>query len=138
MTTTYVPIPDPSGVNEVEVPAGTDPKTNPADRTLKFISSDSSVTMVGNASTLEIDFSSTGGTGSVKSFVTISTPSGTSPVASGPADTLTFTSTGGTMAITGNSATDTINLEAIISYNLDGGNPASIYGGTTPINGGVP
>lgn len=42
-------------------------------------------------------------------FLTIATPAGTSPVADVASDTLTFTNTGG-IAITGNAATDTIDI----------------------------
>lgn len=44
------------------------------------------------------------------SFKTISTPSGSSPVATSPTDTLTLTSSDGSLSITGNSGTDTINI----------------------------
>lgn len=47
---------------------------------------------------------------STNSFSTIQTPSGTSPTASSPTDTLTLTSTDGTVTINGNSATDTIDF----------------------------
>jgi hypothetical protein len=45
------------------------------------------------------------------SFKTMQTPLGSSPVAVSQADTLTWTSTESTVSITGNSATDTINLD---------------------------
>ena len=47
------------------------------------------------------------------SFETMDVPAGTDPVASSPNDTLTWTSTGSTITITGDSGTDTINLEAV-------------------------
>lgn len=46
----------------------------------------------------------------VGTFKTIQTPSGTSPVATGLTDTLTLTSSDNSITITGNSATDTIDL----------------------------
>lgn len=53
-----------------------------------------------------------GGGGASASFVTIQTPFGTSPVATGSSDVLTFTSVDGSVTITGNAATDTIDLHA--------------------------
>lgn len=47
------------------------------------------------------------------SFSTIQPPSGTSPTASSPTDTLTLTSTDGTVAIIGDSATDTIDFSVV-------------------------
>lgn len=47
----------------------------------------------------------------IDSFKTIQTPLGTSPVATSPTDTLTLSSTGGDLNITGNSTTDTVNLD---------------------------
>ena len=44
------------------------------------------------------------------SFVIIQTPSGTSPTATSPTDTLTFTSSDNSISITGNAGTDTIDL----------------------------
>ena len=54
------------------------------------------------------DFGGTGGTAS-NSFATISTPSGTSPVADSSTDTLTL-SAGTYLTITGDSTTDTVTL----------------------------
>jgi hypothetical protein len=45
------------------------------------------------------------------SFSTIQTPAGSSPVAGGPADTLTLISSDGSVLITGNAITDTINFQ---------------------------
>lgn len=55
------------------------------------------------------DLTSSGGGGGTASdsFTTISTPSGTSPVADSSSDTLSFTASGG-VSITGNSTTDTV------------------------------
>ena len=46
-------------------------------------------------------------------FQTIQTPSGSSPVAGGPQDTLTLTSSNGSILITGNAITDTIDLTIV-------------------------
>ena len=52
----------------------------------------------------------TGGVAS-NSFVIIQTPSGTSPTATSPTDTLTFTSSDNSITITGNATTDTIDFK---------------------------
>ena len=68
-------------------------------------------------------FPTSGGIISTAAFKTIQTPSGTSPVATGPTDTLTFTSSDGTIDITGNSGTDTIDLgvaAAVQNGNISG------------------
>lgn len=71
------------------------------------------------------------------SFVTIITPSGTSPVADDPNDSLTLTSTGGSIIIIGNAGTDTINFDvngnvltqpSTGSIYLNGYEPPSITG----------
>lgn len=51
--------------------------------------------------------------GGGNSFETQNVPSGTDPVADSSTDTLNWTSTGSTLTLTGNSGTDTINLEAV-------------------------
>lgn len=51
-----------------------------------------------------------GGGGASNSFETISTPSGTSPVADSATDTLTLSSSDSNIAITGNSTTDSIDF----------------------------
>jgi len=51
-----------------------------------------------------------GGGGASNSFQTISTPSGTSPVADSATDTLTLSSSDSNIAITGNSTTDSIDF----------------------------
>lgn len=48
--------------------------------------------------------------GASATFKTIQTPSGTSPVATGPTDILTLTSSDNSITITGDSTTDTIDL----------------------------
>ena len=55
------------------------------------------------------------GGGAGNSFETISTPSGTNPVADASTDTLTLTATGSNFAITGNSGSDTIDFDVIES-----------------------
>lgn len=52
-------------------------------------------------------------TGGANSFSTMDALTGTDPVADSATDTLVLTSTGGTLTITGDSATDTINFEAV-------------------------
>lgn len=51
--------------------------------------------------------------GSSNSFSTIQPDSGTSPVATSPTDTLTITSGDGSISITGNAATDTIDIRVV-------------------------
>jgi hypothetical protein len=68
------------------------------------------------AGDVTITFPSASGTlattaGATSAFGTIQPITGTSPVASSPTDTLTLTSTGSTIAIAGNSTTDTLNFE---------------------------
>lgn len=53
----------------------------------------------------------TSGGGSGSSFTTIQVPSGTSPVASSPTDTLTLAAGSG-IAIVGDSSTDTVTISA--------------------------
>jgi hypothetical protein len=55
-----------------------------------------------------------GSGGSVFSFTTIQTDLGTAPVADSSTDTLTLTSSDGSVAITGNSSTDTVNFQVTL------------------------
>lgn len=107
---------------------------------------------------------STGGASA--SFTTIQTPSGTSPVATGPTDTLSLQSSDGSVGIAGSAGADSVDITVDIddilpdqtgnsgkflttngttaswaassSSNIDGGAPDSTYGGTTDIDGGTP
>lgn len=68
--------------------------------------------------------SASGGGGASASFTTIQPDAGTSPVATGPTDTLTLTSTDNSLVITGNSGTDTIAFTAGSNLALLGGRSA--------------
>lgn len=68
------------------------------------------------------------GAASASSFKTIQTPSGTSPVATGPDDILTFVAGSG-ITITGNAGTDTITFSSTsmaIGDTVSGGTPGSV------------
>ena len=71
---------------------------------------------IGNNSTAwnSLSYFQTGAGSSSNSFATISTPSGTSPVADSATDTLTLTAGTG-ITITGNSTTDTIEIASTIT-----------------------
>jgi hypothetical protein len=73
------------------------------------------------------------------SFATIQTPFGTFPVADSPIDFLTLTSSDSSIVITGDAFTDTVDITANLDIfgNVDGGAANSIYGGTSPIDGGT-
>jgi hypothetical protein len=72
----------------------------------------------------------------LNSFTTIQVPQGTSPVADGPADTLTLTSLDESIDIVGNATTDTIDFSLNLNYNIDGGQANSVYTNTQFIDGG--
>ena len=76
-------------------------------------STNTTVTIKSGANTTDINLTlpATSGTLSESAFQTIQTPAGTSPVSSGPTDTLTFTSSDNSISITGNSTTDTIDFK---------------------------
>lgn len=63
----------------------------------------------GSTRRLAVDVKLVGGGGN--SFETISTPLGTSPVAENGTDTLNLTSSDGSILVTGNAATDTVDLK---------------------------
>lgn len=71
--------------------------------------------MIGAAQITILGSGSGGGAGSVNSFSTIQTPSGTSPVADSSADTLTLATANSNLTITGNAATDTITFAVLPS-----------------------
>jgi hypothetical protein len=73
------------------------------------------------------------------SFTTIQCPAGTSPVATGPTDTLTLASSDNSVTITGNSTTDTVNLAAqklTTVASTDATITGSISGATVTLNSG--
>jgi hypothetical protein len=72
------------------------------------------------------------------SFATIQPDLGTSPAAATYNDILTLTSSNASLAITGNSSTDTIDFIVMGVANYDGGRPDSVYGGSILVDGGTP
>jgi hypothetical protein len=92
----------------IQPDAGTSPAAASSTDTLTLTSSDNSITITGNSATDTIDFIVASAAG--ESFKTISTPSGTSPVADSATDTLTLAGTD--LTITGDSTTDTITFDA--------------------------
>lgn len=66
---------------------------------------------------------------STDSFSTIQPDAGTSPVADGPADTLTLTSSDASLTITGNATTDTINY-VVNTTNLAKLNTSNVFAST--------
>jgi len=68
------------------------------------------------------------------SFVTVSTPAGTSPVADAASDTLTLTASDSKITITGTAATDTIDITAptlVVGPSSATSTAIAIYNGTT-------
>jgi hypothetical protein len=99
----------------MNTPSGTDPVADSGTDTLNFTAG-GIVTITGDSSTDTITISATEVDGSTTNelqnlFQTISTSSGTAPVADTTTDTVTFTG-GGIVTVTGNSATDTITFSA--------------------------
>ncbi len=71
------------------------------------------ITSGASVSDLTITLPANSGTLATGSFKTIQTDLGTSPVATGPTDTLTFTSGDGSITVTGNFVTDSVDLRAV-------------------------
>lgn len=87
------------------------PDSAPTDHVRIYcLTSDDHVRQINDAGTV-IDLAAAGGGGN--SFETQNVPSGTDPVADLATDTLNWTSTGATLTLTGDSVTDTINVEAV-------------------------
>lgn len=62
---------------------------------------------------------------------------GTLPIGNGTNYTVAQLTAGSGISITNAAGSITINLATPLNYNLDGGQANSVYGGTTPINGGT-
>lgn len=115
----------------ISAPTGTNPTAVKLRDTLTLKSSDDTISITGNIDTNTLDFiSNVTPPSASNSFVTIDCPSGTDPVADSATDTLTLTSTGSSIAITGNSGTDTVNFEVTAPLSVANGGTNS----TTALN----
>lgn len=113
---------DTSATNEIQnlfqtfdAPSGTDPVADSSIDTLTFTAG-GIVTITGNSTTDTITISASEVDGSTTNelqniFQTVSTSSGTAPVADTTTDTITFTG-GGIVTVTGDSTTDTVTFAA--------------------------
>lgn len=99
------------GFSTIQTPAGTYPVAGSPSDVLTLTSSDGSIAIVGNAVTDTIDLTVVGGGGGSNAFGTITLPSGTSPVATIPSDTVTYQSTDNFLNITG-PGSNTVNYTA--------------------------